>query len=127
MDSTPIAKLLELTDLWTKFSMETQPPFLPIFVVGASSWPLALVPRVLFCLFFFLLLLDLGPELQLNQQEACCLQPLYHLINQGFSNSAHTTFGARDPQCDVYPLHCRVFNSILCLLDAISSSLVPSS
>lgn len=63
MDSTPIAKLLELTDLWKTFSMETQPPFLPMFVVGASSWPLALVPRVVFCLFFFLLLLDLGPEL----------------------------------------------------------------
>lgn len=79
-----------------------------MFVVGASNWPLALVLRVLFCLFFFLLLLVLGPELQLNQQEACCLQPLDHLINQGFSNSTHMTFGARDPQCDVYPLHCSV-------------------
>lgn len=121
-----MAKLLELIDGWKTFSMKTQPPFLPMFVVGAFNWPLALVSRVWFGLFFFLLLLDLLPELQLNQQEACCLQSLYCLINQDFSDSAHMTSGARDLQCDLYPLHCRVFISILYLLDAISSSLAPS-
>lgn len=71
---------------------------------------------------FFLLLLDLGPELQPSQQGTC--SQLLHLhINQGFSNSAHM---ARDLQCDVHPLHYRVFSNILCPPNAISSLLVPS-